>query len=61
MARCAGAGTGHQPPPAVCPLTECMALIGGAWAPNVIWYLGSGSRRFGELRGDIPADLGAGA
>lgn len=41
-------------PPPTCPLTECMALLRGAWAPNVIWYLGSGPRRFGELRHDIP-------
>ena len=37
-----------------CPLTRCMKLIAGAWAPNVIWYLGAGPRRFGELRHDIP-------
>lgn len=43
-----------EPPPAVCPLTECMALLGGAWTPNVIWYLSAGPRRFGELRTDIP-------
>ena len=42
------------PPPAACPLTECMAFLGGAWAPNVIWYLSAGPRRFGELRADIP-------
>jgi DNA-binding HxlR family transcriptional regulator len=42
------------PPPPSCPLTECMALLGGAWTPNVIWYLSSGPRRFGELRRDIP-------
>jgi DNA-binding HxlR family transcriptional regulator len=41
-------------PPPSCPLTECMALLGGAWTPNVIWYLGGGPRRFGELRADIP-------
>jgi DNA-binding HxlR family transcriptional regulator len=41
-------------PPPVCPLTECMRLLSGAWAPNVIWYLGAGPRRFGELRHDIP-------
>lgn len=40
------------PPP--CPLTECMALLSGAWAPNVIWFLSGGPRRFGELRHDIP-------
>lgn len=42
-------------PPPTCPLTECMSLLRGAWAPNVIWYLGAGPRRFGELRHDIPA------
>jgi DNA-binding HxlR family transcriptional regulator len=31
-----------------------MALLGGAWTPNVIWYLSGGARRFGELRADIP-------
>ncbi len=41
-------------PPPACPLTECMALLRGAWAPNVIWYLSAGPRRFGELRHDIP-------
>jgi DNA-binding HxlR family transcriptional regulator len=42
-----------QPPPA-CPLTQCMLLLRGAWAPNVIWFLSGGPRRFGELRVDIP-------
>src|SRR5258708_35334006 len=42
-----------EPPPA-CPLTECMKLLGGAWTPNLIWYLSAGPRRFGELRTDIP-------
>lgn len=41
-------------PPPFCPLAECMGLIGGAWTPNVIWYLGAAPRRFGELRADIP-------
>lgn len=41
-------------PPPLCPLSECMALLGGAWTPNVIWYLSGGPRRFGELRSDIP-------
>ena len=41
-------------PAPVCPLTECMRLLHGAWAPNVIWYLGVEPRRFGELRHDIP-------
>ena len=41
------------PPPQWCPLTECMAFLGGAWTPNVIWYLREGPRRFNELRGDV--------
>lgn len=42
------------PPPPECPLSTCMALLGGAWTPNVIWFLSGGPRRFGELRADIP-------
>lgn len=42
------------PPPQTCALTECMAIIAGAWAPNVIWHLRAGPRRFNELRVDIP-------
>ncbi len=41
-------------PPLECPLSGCMALLGGTWTPNVIWYLSGGPRRFGELRYDIP-------
>jgi len=37
-----------------CPVTTCMGLLSGAWAPNVIWYLSAHPRRFGELRVDIP-------
>lgn len=37
-----------------CPITECMQLLRGAWAPSVIWYLSAQPRRFGELRVDIP-------
>ena len=41
-------------PPTPCYLTECMSVIAGAWAPNVIWHLRAGPRRFNELRTDIP-------
>lgn len=44
-----------MPPPADCPLGACLAIIGGAWTPNVIWYLRDGPRRFGDLRRDIGA------
>jgi DNA-binding HxlR family transcriptional regulator len=42
-----------SPPPQLCVLTECMSIIAGAWAPNVIWHLKAGPRRFSELRTDI--------
>lgn len=40
-------------PPPRCAVAECMALIAGAWTPNIVWYLGAGPRRFSELRGDL--------
>jgi len=42
-----------EPPANECPLTECMSFLGGAWTPNVLWYLREGPRRFNELRRDI--------
>jgi DNA-binding HxlR family transcriptional regulator len=42
------------PTPKLCALSSCMAVIGGAWAPNVIWHLRAGPRRFSELKDDIP-------
>ena len=44
----------NRTPHPMCPLSDCMAFIGGAWTPNIIWYLSSGPRRFSELRADIP-------
>lgn len=40
-------------PPEPCALSRCLAFLAGAWAPNVIWALRAGPRRFGELRHDI--------
>lgn len=42
------------PPPAGCPMAACMAVLGGAWTPSVIWKLSGDPRRFGELQRDIP-------
>lgn len=42
------------PPPPGCPMAACMAVLGGAWTPSVIWKLSGGPRRFGELTRDIP-------
>jgi DNA-binding HxlR family transcriptional regulator len=36
-----------------CPIGTCMELLGGAWTPNVIWYLSAGARRFSELQVDM--------
>lgn len=40
-------------PPPTCPLSHCMSLIGGAWTPNIVWYLSQGERRFSELKDDL--------
>jgi len=40
-------------PPEHCPLGQCLSIIGGAWTPNIIWYLSSQSRRFSELKDDL--------
>lgn len=37
----------------MCPIGTCMTLLGGAWTPNVIWYLSRGPRRFSELESDM--------
>ena len=44
----------RSPKPPPCPIGACMAFLGGAWTPNLIWNLTGGPRRFGELRHDIP-------
>ncbi|WP_374653872.1 winged helix-turn-helix transcriptional regulator [Dongia sp.] len=40
--------------PETCAVGECMALLGGAWTPNLVWHLSGGPRRFGELKRDMP-------
>ena len=42
-------------PPEACPLMACMAILGGAWTPNIIWHLRAGPRRFSELKLDLEA------
>ena len=44
----------NRMPHPMCPLSDCMAFIGGAWTPNILWHLAQGPRRFSELRADIP-------
>lgn len=44
----------NRTPHPMCPLSDCLAFIGGAWTPNILWSLASGPRRFSELRCNIP-------
>lgn len=37
-----------------CPMSKCMALLGGLWTPELIWCLSNGPRRFSELLRDNP-------
>lgn len=30
-----------------------MRFLGGAWTPNIIWYLSAAPRRFSELKHDL--------
>lgn len=44
----------RSPKAPLCAIGTCMSFLGGAWTPNIIWFLIGGPRRFGELRHDIP-------
>jgi len=41
------------PPPADCPLEECLNFLAGAWTPKILWYLREEPRRFGDLKRDL--------
>lgn len=36
-----------------CSITMCVDFLGGAWTPQILWYLRGGPRRFGDLRRDL--------
>jgi len=44
----------NRMPHSACALSSCMAFIGGAWTPMILWNLATGPRRFSELRAEIP-------
>ena len=41
------------PAPAGCPLESSLKLLAGAWTPQILWYLRSEPRRFGDLKRDL--------
>jgi len=40
-------------PPLDCPLDTCLKFLSSAWTARIIWFLGQGPRRFGDLRRDL--------
>jgi DNA-binding HxlR family transcriptional regulator len=41
------------PPPVGCPLEASLKLLAGAWTPQILWYLRTEPRRFGDLKRDL--------
>jgi DNA-binding HxlR family transcriptional regulator len=41
------------PHPVECPLEFSLKLLAGAWTPQIVWYLQSEPRRFGDLKRDL--------
>jgi DNA-binding HxlR family transcriptional regulator len=37
-----------------CPVTATVSIIGGKWKPIILWILFQGTRRFSELKKNIP-------
>lgn len=37
-----------------CPITATLQFIGGRWKAVILYYLSSGTRRFGEISARIP-------
>lgn len=41
------------PVPMGCPLEFSLKLLAGAWTPQIVWFLQSEPRRFGDLKRDL--------
>jgi DNA-binding HxlR family transcriptional regulator len=41
------------PAPVGCPLESSLKLLSGAWTPQILWYLQTEPRRFGDLKRDL--------
>ena len=41
------------PVPLGCPLEFSLKLLAGAWTPQIVWFLQSEPRRFGDLKRDL--------
>jgi DNA-binding HxlR family transcriptional regulator len=41
------------PVPVGCPLESSLKLLAGAWTPQILWYLQTEPRRFGDLKRDL--------
>ncbi len=41
------------PAPQGCPLEFSLKLLAGAWTPQIVWYLQTEPRRFGDLKRDL--------
>jgi DNA-binding HxlR family transcriptional regulator len=41
------------PPPEECPLEDCLRFLNGAWTTQILWYLRTEPRRFGDLKRDL--------
>jgi DNA-binding HxlR family transcriptional regulator len=44
----------HTPLSEPCPVKTAIDVLGGRWKPLIVYYLRSGTKRFGELRRLIP-------
>lgn len=42
-----------DPSPFICGLDAALRIVGGKWKPLILFFLGRGPRRYGELKRDV--------